>query len=458
MPHSGKSDSAAEATNQTIGSTVSRRKFIAAAGLSATVSLAGCGGDGGSSGDGGDGGSGQIRAALVGGPGDLVEQLLNDYVIDEAGVDVEVSILPYDQLFETLTTNLEQENTEFDIVMMDDPWFPRLASNLDPIEDHVDDIPRDQIIDTTLDIGTWPPTRGGIPPAAEGEDPQLKALCAVGNTQLFVYNQRHYEEVGFDAPETWQDVFEAGKAISDQIEGTEGYAIRGQRGNPIMANFFGLGMSIAGNMFDEEWRYDWNDDQGIEACRFYTRDLRSISPDGVASFDSDQVVQRLADGRAAAGPAWPATVSSLVTEGESEEYENIRSVVFPEGQRRAPQQGNWLLGINTHIDDGNKEDAAQIIREFVSAEAQDRYVDLGGVPFRHDTFENNMDAQQWFPALYESLQTAQWRPRTQQWNEIEVTQGRQLNTALVGDTSPADAMSTAQEQIEGILSDAGYYD
>jgi len=225
----------------------------------------------------------------------------------------------------------------------------------------------------------------------------------------------------------------------------------------LMANFFGLGMSIAGNMFDEEWRHDWADETGIEACRFFTRDLRSISPDGVASFDSDQVVQRLADGRVAAGPAWPATVSSLVSEDESEEYENIVSLPMPEGQRRAPQQGNWLLGINTHVADGRKADAAQVIREFVSKEAQEQYVDLGGVPFRHDTFQDNMDAQQWFPALYDSLQTAQWRPRTQLWNEIEVTQGRQLNNALVGDISPEEAMNTAKEEIETILEQANYY-
>jgi multiple sugar transport system substrate-binding protein len=439
-----------EHRNETIRST-SRRGFLAVAGAGATLSLAGCVGDGNGDGD-------QLRAALAGGPGDRVDQLLDDYVMDEAGVDVETSILPYDQLFETMTTNLEQENTEFDIVMMDDPWLPRLANNLEPIEDYIDDIPRDQLIDTTIDIGTWPPTRGGIPPESEDLEPQLRALCAVGNTQLFVINERHYEEVGHDAPETWQDVYEAGQDISEQIEGTDGYVIRGQRGNPIMANFFGLGMSIVGDMFDEDWRYSWNDEEGIEACRFYTRDLRSISPEGVASFDSDEVVQRLADGRAAAGPAWPATVGSLVNEDESEEYDNIRSLVMPKGQRRAPQQGNWMLGINTHVDDSNKEDAAQIIREFVSEEAQERYVELGGVPFRHDTFENNMGAQPWFPALYESLQTAQWRPRTQEWNEIEVTQGRQLNTALVGETEPEEAMNTAGEEIEAILEDSGYYE
>lgn len=469
MPPNEEGDRSAQSDEKNTANTVSRRKFVVAAGAAGvTFPLAGCsgdggngnggnGGNGGSTGNGGDGG-GQLRAALVGGPGDLVEQLLDEYVMDEAGVDIEVSILPYDQLFETLTTNLEQGNAEFDIVMMDDPWFPRLASNLDPIRNHVDDIPTDQIIDRTLEIGTWPPERGGVPPQAQDQDPQLKALCAVGNTQLFVFNEAHFEEVGYEAPETWDDVYEAGQAISEQIDGTDGYVIRGQRGNPIMANYFGLGMSIAGNMFDDEWRYDWDDDMGIEACRFYTRDLPEICPDGIASFDSDQVVQRLADGRASQGPAWPATVGSLISEDESEEYENIRSIPMPEGQRRAPQQGNWLLGINTHVGDSNKEDAAQILREFVSGEAQERYVDMGGVPFRHDTFENNMDAEPWYEPLYESLQTAQWRPRTQQWNEIEVTQGRQLNTALVGDTSPEEAMNSAGEEIEQILSDAGYYE
>jgi multiple sugar transport system substrate-binding protein len=280
----------------------------------------------------------------------------------------------------------------------------------------------------------------------------------VGNTQLFAYNQALYEEVGASTPpETWDDVASAGQMISEQVDGANGYIIRGKRGNPINANFYGLGNSMAGDMFSDEWRYNWDEQTGVETLDFYVNTLASISPDGVASFDSDRVLQGLGNGSVAQSVAWPSAASLLLDPEQADAADDIRFTVIPEGQRRAPQQGNWIAGINSAVSDAKKRAAGEVIRSFVSKEAQQRYVELGGVPFRHDTFEENIDAQPWFSALYESLQTAKWRPRTPLWNRIAVEHGRNLNAALVGDMTPEEAMQANNDSIEGILEGAGYY-
>ncbi|WP_245779532.1 extracellular solute-binding protein [Halostagnicola kamekurae] len=413
--------------------------------------LAGClGGDGGSSSD--------VNIIAVSGEGELVQELVNDYVEDDTDLSVDVTIFPYANLYERVSSVLTTGGTGYDAILMDDTWFPRFATYLDPLKQWLPDgLPEEQLIDTTVDIATWPTPGAPTVPSAEGMDETVRGQVVVGNTQMFVYNTSHYEEVGASEPETWDDVLSAGQRIDEELEETNGYVIRGQRGNPANTNFMSIGWSNLGDMFDEDWRYQWDTSDGEEVVSFFVEELRSISPDGVGSFNSDQVLNRIGDGSAAQGLAWPAAASTLLGD-DTAESDNLEFIPIPEGdEQQAPMQGNWMLGINTNVSDDRKEDAGTVIQSIISKEAQNRYVELGGVPFRHDTFEENMDAQPWFEALYESLQNANPRPRTPLWNEIDVTQGEKLNSALTGELSPGDVVSETKNEAESILENAGYY-
>lgn len=473
-----ETDSGTRTDDSTGRSATSRRKFIGTtASIVALSGLAGCGGGGdGSGGDGGDGGgdggstgsgsnetADELSIAAVEGSGRLFKRLVDEYVSDDTGISVSVELFPYANLFEKTNSVLSTQGDAYDIAFMDDPWFPQFAGDVDPIQQWLpEDLPTDQLIDTTVDISTWPTPGAPNIPSGEGMEQKIRGQVIVGNTQLFAYNSGYYDQVGADEPETWGDVYEAGQQISDQINGANGYIIRGKRGNPVMANFFALGNAIGGTMFDDDWRYNWSSENGTEAVRFYTEDLKSISPDGVTSFDSDAVLNGLSSGSAAQAPAWPSAASLLLDSEESEQADNISFTPIPKGhtgaERRAPTQGNWIMGINSYTTDSKKRAAGEVIRSAISKEAQNKYVELGGVPFRHDTFEDNMDAEPWFPALYESLQTAQYRPRTPLYSEFGIGHGELLNTALAGDLSPSEMTQEAKSQVEGILENANYYE
>jgi len=434
-----------------------RRRFLTGAGAVGALGVAGCTSiTGAGTGSGGDGTT--ISAAAASGTGGLIQQLFEDYVTPETGIEIDLTILSNDDLFDSLSTSLDNEQDTYDLMAMDDPWMPRLANDLAPVREYVEDIPTDEIIDSTLDIGTWPPEEYPAPPTASGES-RLRALCAVGNSHIFVYNRAYFEEFGVSEPSTWEEVYEVGREITAQLDDTHGYAIRGQTGNPITAAYFSVGMSMAGGMFDDDWRFGWTDDGGIDAASFFLEDLKEISPDGVSSWDSEDVLTSLGQGRTAAAPQWPSGASVLLNEDDSPEYDNIAFTGIPEGAARsAAQQGNWLLGINSFSPEDRKEAAGDVIETFVSREAQQRYVELGGVPFRHDIFEDNMDQEPWFPALYESLQNAVPRPRTDQWAEVERTIGEALNAGLVGEADPQTAMESAGEDVEAVLERNGYYE
>ncbi|AHZ24726.1 extracellular solute-binding protein (plasmid) [Haloferax mediterranei ATCC 33500] len=398
-----------------------------------------------------------ISIAATEGEGRLFRRLTDEFVTVETGIEVNVELKPYDALYEQNRKLLAEKRDEFDLVFMDDPWFPNFASDLEPIVEYLPDGVPDEYIQTTLDIAHWPTPRGPLPPEVRDEDPTLRGLVVVGNTQIFVYNAAYFNQVGYDPPETYRDVLEAGRAI-DEIDGVHGYVIRGAQGNPIVTNFFPVGFSQAGSMFDTDWRFQWNSQDGIEALRFFVKELADISPADVTKYNEDEVVTTLAQGTAAQASTWPGT-ASLAIEDDSPATGDLAFTVIPSNGdgRRAPQQGNWIVGINSYTSEAAKKASGKVIQSFVSREGQERYVDIGGVPFRHDTFENNLDARPWMEALYESLQEARWRPRTPLWPVIEQELGLRLHSALGGPISAEEAMSSAETEIESVLKNAGYY-
>ncbi|PYZ02450.1 hypothetical protein C8039_18975 [Halogeometricum sp. wsp3] len=61
--------------------------------------------------------------------------------------------------------------------------------------------------------------------------------------------------------------------------------------------------------------------------------------------------------------------SLLLNEDKATEYENITFLPIPMVQSRAPQQGNWLLGINSHAEAATKA-GGKVIQSFVSKKAR----------------------------------------------------------------------------------------
>lgn len=457
MPSEGKHEPCEQRTNGEStgginGST--RRRFLSGTAASSALALSGCLTAAIKS---NSGGKNTIQVAAVEGEGRLFQHLIREHIEDDTDVNVDISLFPYANLFEKTSSVLGTKGTAFDLLFLDGVWVPKFAIHCEPLRQWMPgDYPTDAMIQACLNEGTWPLPKGPTAPFAKGRTPNLYGQAVVGNAQMFAYNRRYYEQVGAKTPpETWDDVLTAGKRIDEQIDGVDGYVIRGKRGNPITTNYFSIGTSIAGNMFDENWRYTWDEKQGIDALQFYTDDLKSISPTGVASFGSDQVLNRLGEGTAAQGFVWPAAASILL---DSEGTNDIAFTVSPKGTRRAPLIGNWVTAINTYISDAKKEAAGKVIDSFISRKSQEKYVELGGIPFRHDIFQNNINSQPWFSALYNTLKQTVQRPRTPLWTEIQITLGRYLNTALTGESSPKMAMTNANDELEQMLKQAGYYE
>src|SRR5215210_8583162 len=86
-----------------------------------TLPLAGCGG--GSS----DGAKQLTLAVNSGVEGDALKQAARDYEA-QTGVHINIAEFPYSNLFEKELIDLNARTGAYDLIMLDDPWFPKFAS------------------------------------------------------------------------------------------------------------------------------------------------------------------------------------------------------------------------------------------------------------------------------------------------------------------------------------------
>lgn len=367
-----------------------------------------------------------------------------------SGVKITVAELPYANLFEKELIVLASGTGAYDLIMLDDPWFPRFTA----------------VAPYLTDLGVLYERRGlnGPDPDFVGsslalcrhpyESGKLYALPYVGNSQLFFYREDLYKKYNLPPPARWEDVLVAARTITEQ-EKIYGYVMRAAQGNPVVADFLPLFWAFGGEMFDQQGKCTVNSPEGIAALRFML-ELGKYSPPGYASFNADEVSAHLLQGTAAQSINWPAWISAFGDSTRSKVVGNVKIATLP-GQKRAGQAeiGNWLIGIpssSRHV-----EAAFEFLLWATSAEQMRKSAERGNPPTRSGLYEdvNLRSRYPSYPAQLESLAGARPRPRTHLWNEIENAFGIFLSKANSGEMSPDEAMKQAGEEIDRIVSRAG---
>jgi len=221
----------------------------------ATFSLAGCKRNGAK----------QLSLAVVSGvEGEALKQAALDY---EAlnGVHINIAEFPYDNLFEKELIDLSAGTGAYDLIMLDDPWFPRFAS-----ENRLASLapayqkrglggPDDDFVGSSLAVCKHPYENG-----------DLLALPYVGNSQLFFYRKDLFEKYGLTEPSTWNDVLAAAKTIQEKETSADGgrmygYVMRAAQGNAAVADFMPIFWAFGGEMFDANGKPTVNTPEGIAA-------------------------------------------------------------------------------------------------------------------------------------------------------------------------------------------------
>lgn len=401
----------------------------------------------------GEQGSKRLSLAVVSGvEGDALKAAARDYEA-QTGTQVQVAEFPYDDLFAKELIDLTAQTGAYDLVMLDDPWFPRftasdLLTDLAPLYQKKNQTgPDDDFVPASLALCKHPYETG-----------TLYALPYVGNSQLFFYRKDLFEKHNLKAPETWDDVLTAAKTI-DERERTGspaggriyGYVMRAARGNSAVADFMPILWSFLGDVFDENGRPALDSPQAVEALKFML-ELGKYAPPGYASFNATEVSAHLLQGTAAMSINWPAWISAFDDPAKSKVISKMNFTTMPGARSTGGAEiGNWLIAIPKG---SAKADAAFDFLTWATAPDQMKKSALAGnPPTRRSVFNDAQLIAKFpaYPAQLRSLETSRPRPRTPLWNEVENAFGIFLSRANSGELTAEEAISQANAEISRIV-------
>ncbi len=390
-------------------------------------------------------------AVPSGGEGEALKQAARDYEA-QTNVHIDIAQLPYQNLFEKELIDLKSRTGAYDLIMLDDPWFPRFASeqlltDLTPLlQQRGQTNPDGDFVATSIALCRHPYQTGS-----------LYAFPYVGNSQLFFYRKDLFEKHSLKAPATWDDVLAAAKTIQEKesagVNGGQiyGYVMRAEQGNAAVADFMPIFWSFGGEMFDATGKPSVNSPEGIAALQFMI-ELGKYSPPGYVSFNASDVGAHLLQGTAAMSINWPVWISSFSDPAKSKVIGKIEFTTLPSGQKQGQAEiGNWLIAIPR--DSRNAADAMDFLLWATTAQQMKQSAQRGNPPTRKSLFNDAelLAKNPAYPAQLRSLESSRPRPRTPYWNEIENAFGIFLSKANSGELTPADAMNQANAEIEKIL-------
>jgi multiple sugar transport system substrate-binding protein len=386
-------------------------------------------------------------AAMAGPEADALKQAALDYEA-QTGVHLNVSEFPYANLFDKEMIDLNARTGAYDLIMLDDPWFPIFASKqflteFTPLlQKRGISAPDADFVDVSIALCRYPYQSGS-----------LYALPYVGNSQLFFYRKDLFEKYSMKPPATWDDVLTAAKTIQEKESGSGmyGYVMRAAQGNAAVADFMPIFWAFGGEMFDASGKPTVNTPEGIAALEFMVQ-MGKYSPPGYPGFNAEEVGAHLLQGTAAMSINWPVWISKFDDPAKSKVIGKIEFTTLPSGRKPGQAEiGNWLIAIPRASQ--NAEAAIDFLLWATSAEQMKRSALRGNPPTRKSLFRDAELLAKYpaYPAQQRSLETSRPRPRTPQWNEIENVFGIFLSKANSGELSPAEAMNQANAEIEKIV-------
>jgi ABC-type sugar transport system, periplasmic component len=384
--------------------------------------------------------------------GDALKQAARDYEA-QTGVHINIAEFPYANLFEKELVDLNARTGAYDLIMLDDPWFPRFAeqqvlTDLKPFyEKRGQAGPDNDFVPNSLALCKHPYQTGA-----------LYALPYVGNSQLFFYRKDVFQKHSLKEPATWDEVLAAAKLIQErETAGAPGggkmygYVMRAAQGNAAVADFMPIFWAFGAEMFDASGKPAVNSAEGVNALKFML-ELGKFSPPGYASFNADEVSAHLLQGTAAMSINWPAWISSFNDASKSKVIGQMEFTVMPGAKSPGRAEiGNWLIAIPR--DAKNAEAAFDFLVWATSREQMKQSAQRGNPPTRQSIFKDAEMIAKFpaYPAQLRSLENSRPRPRTPLWNEIENSFGIFLSKANSGELSAEEAMNQANAEIAKII-------
>ena len=290
-------------------------------------------------------------------------------------------------------------------------------------------------------------------------DGKIYSIPFQRSTMVLFYNKDAFAEVGLDPeapPETWEEVVEYGQKLTNENRYGVGLALNSGSAQWAFTGFC-LQNSVNGEnlMTDDGKQVLFDTPENVEALQFWL-DLQNkyqIMAPGIVQW-TDLPTQFLAGEVAMIYH----TTGNMANINENAEFE-FGAAFLPGNKRVAAPTG----GGNFYISIGISEERVQAAWEFIkfatdTERAAQWSLDTGYVATRESCFETDL-----IKNYYEEVPQAKVAydqipysaPELTTYNAAEIWRvlNDNIQSAVVGDATPQEALTAAQEQATGILAE-----
>jgi multiple sugar transport system substrate-binding protein len=205
------------------------------------------------------------------------------------GIQVNFTDDPLDGLREKIVTQSIADPGSWDVGLYFDTWQPELTDFLEPL-DNVMTVDLSDYPAATADLGQWDGTTYGIP--------------ARSHVMMLHYRTDVFDELGLKVPETYDEILDAAKAISDSDLGIAGFTTNWAKQPSISPiPWMSLIESGGASAFDADGNPQFDSPAVVKATEVY-RDLSKFAPNGAVAYNEGDSRTAFAQGKAAMTLAW----------------------------------------------------------------------------------------------------------------------------------------------------------
>jgi len=376
--------------------------------------------------------------------GDGLVQLSRDY--KEARV--EAIRFGYSKLREQLVASRREKTSDFDVILIDDPWFTEFGPSLLPLRNVRAGLLSD-IVPASLRLARYPYGSG-----------ELRALPFVGNTELMFVRKDIRADFGWTGvPTEWEALANQAKQVEPLArqmgkQGTFGYAIHGEGGAPIVSNFLPIYWSFGGHLLSEGTgpkKVLLDDRAFIDALQVY-RTLMESSPPGAIAFDWSQMTSAFVKG-SMFELNWPVAIPTIEGAlGQGSFGDRWEVALPPAGKMKATSMiGNWLLAIPDWAPNPRQAEAERFV--VWALENQEKTAYALAPPTRRSVFEKlaTERGKGYFTTILQALEMSTPRDRDENWSEIEAAVSSTVTDYLKGKMAAEEATKTLRSRLFAIV-------
>lgn len=304
---------------------------------------------------------------------------------------------------------------------------------------------------------------------ANSIDGKLLGMPYDGEVTVQVYRTDLYQAKGLKPAETYEQLLENAKALTNPADKVYGLALRGLAGaGQNMYIYPSLLRGFGGSWF-KSGAIDVASPEAAAALAWYVDALARYAPPAVRNWNWPDIADAFSQGAVATYIDAHSSAAVINNPEKSKVVGKIGFARWPKGPagKRVTSIWNWGFPINAALSDKAKKATWLFIQWATCAETQARTSWKFAGPakrsglnrlslWRSPDFAASMKGagDNFLQAALDSLEQdtdVDWRPRVPQWPAIGDTMATAVQSALVGEKKPADALAEAQARIQQIL-------